>query len=227
LNFDGVYWGEAPQLSPTYAEYDNGVSVFPFYDNFAGTTLSSKWTVSGITYTVNNGFSATATAPLGYIISKNLALYPAQYILDFYGTNFQTSTNSWTAVGMLDGSETGNTSGSGLGSMIGSGWPNPNQVFGWQRNSSGITTTGAMQTASAPAIWTIMPVSSTSTNFYINYSGLQTVSSNADTYPLYEGLISAGANAVSYNFSQPVTITWYRVRAYPPNGVMPTVEVIA
>ena len=30
--------GEAPQLSPTYAEYDNGANVFDFYDNFAGTS---------------------------------------------------------------------------------------------------------------------------------------------------------------------------------------------
>ena len=28
--------GEAPQLSPTYAEYDDGADVFSFYDNFAG-----------------------------------------------------------------------------------------------------------------------------------------------------------------------------------------------
>lgn len=43
-NYDGVYAGEAPQLSPTYAEYDNGANVFNFYDNFAGTSLNaSKW----------------------------------------------------------------------------------------------------------------------------------------------------------------------------------------
>ena len=220
--------GEAPQLSSTYAQYDDGASVFPaFYQNFAGTTLSSIWTVSGIKYTVNNGFSATATGADGYIISKNLALNPVQYILDFYGTNFQTSTSSWTAVGMLDGGLTGITSGSGLGSMIVAGYPTASQTNGWQRNSTGsagLTTSGAMQTVSAPAVWTIMPTSSTTTNFYINYGGLQTVSANADTYPLYEGLIAAGSAGAAYTFTQPVTITWYRVRAYPPNGVMPSVS---
>ena len=37
--------GEAPQLSSTYAQYDDGASVFNFYDDFAGTSLNTnKWT---------------------------------------------------------------------------------------------------------------------------------------------------------------------------------------
>jgi hypothetical protein len=217
--------GEAPQLSSTYAEYDDGANVFNFYANFAGTSLNtSKWTVSGITYTVNNGFSATATSAEGYIISKNVAINPATNIIDFYGTNFQTSTNSWTAVGAIDGGETGGTSGAGYGSMIVASWPTSSQTNSWQRSSAGLTTSAAMQTSSAAAVWTVEPVSSTSTNFYINYGGLQTVSADADTYPLYEGLIAAGANGAAYTFSEAVTITWYRVRAYPPNGVMPSVS---
>ena len=214
--------GEAPQLSPAYAEYDDGADVFSFYDNFAGTTLNTEWTVSGITYSVNNGFSATATGIDGYIISKAVTINPATNIIDFYGTNFQTNVD-WTAVGALDGGETTATSGGGLGSMIIAGSPTASQTNGWQRNSAGITNSGAMQTVSAPAVWTIEPTSSTATNFYINYGGVQTVSADADTYPLYEGLISAGGGAVAYTFSEAVTIQWYRVRAYPPNGVMPSV----
>ena len=62
--------GEAPQLPcgttatsscSTYAQYDDGASVFNFYDNFAGTSLSNKWTVSGgtSTYSVSNGLTVT------------------------------------------------------------------------------------------------------------------------------------------------------------------------
>ena len=51
------YLGEAPELSPTYAQYDNGIYVFNYYENFVGTSLPSGWTVSGVTYTVNNGIS--------------------------------------------------------------------------------------------------------------------------------------------------------------------------
>ena len=153
---------------------------------------------------------------------KNVAINPATNIIDFYGTNFQTTTD-WTAVGAIDGGETGATSGSGLGSMIIAGYPTASQTNGWQRDSSSLTASAAMQTSSAPAVWTVEPVSSTSTNFYINYGNLQTVSADADTYPLYEGLIAAGASDAAYTFPEAVTITWYRVRAYPPNGVMPSV----
>jgi len=60
LPMDGVYWGEAPQLSSTYGQYDNGASVFNNYNNFAGTTLPSNYSVSSnnqsdSTYSVNNG----------------------------------------------------------------------------------------------------------------------------------------------------------------------------
>ncbi len=56
------YVGEAPQLSPTYAEYDNGNYVFLFYDNFAGTSLNgSKWVAfsSDGGVGVNNGVTAS------------------------------------------------------------------------------------------------------------------------------------------------------------------------
>jgi hypothetical protein len=44
VNYDDNYAGEAPQLSPEYAEYDNGRNVFNFYDDFAGTSLNStRW----------------------------------------------------------------------------------------------------------------------------------------------------------------------------------------
>ena len=58
INYDGVYAGEAPQLSPTYAEYDNGANVFGFYDNFVGV---NNW------YAINCGNQ-------GALISQKLTL---------------------------------------------------------------------------------------------------------------------------------------------------------
>lgn len=41
--------GEAPQLSPTYAQYDNGAQVFPnFYQNFPGSSMPAGWRAYGI-----------------------------------------------------------------------------------------------------------------------------------------------------------------------------------
>ena len=76
--------GEAPQLSSTYAQYDNGASVFPFYDNFYGTSLNAaKWVAcdnvgAGIP-AINNGitFSVTATGQAEGIYTVSAIPYPA------------------------------------------------------------------------------------------------------------------------------------------------------
>lgn len=57
------YFGEAPNLSPSYGLHDNGQAVFSLYDNFAGNSLNqSKWIVvnggSGA-YSVKNGITIT------------------------------------------------------------------------------------------------------------------------------------------------------------------------
>src|SRR5256885_8064246 len=78
--FDTNYWGEAPNLSGTYGQNDNGANVFTFYDNFAGTSLSVKWTVvksSGGSVTVNNGATFTTAASTDYaFVDSATQTYP-------------------------------------------------------------------------------------------------------------------------------------------------------
>src|SRR5438128_1961611 len=69
VDFDGNFWGEAPTIPGTYGQNDNGANVFNFYDNFAGTSLSVKWTVvksSGGSVTVNNGATFTTGSAIDY-----------------------------------------------------------------------------------------------------------------------------------------------------------------
>ncbi len=61
VEYDGAYAGEAPQLTTPYAQYDNGNTVFNFYDNFLGTTISPIWTPYGGGVSVNNGVTITGT----------------------------------------------------------------------------------------------------------------------------------------------------------------------
>lgn len=42
MDYDSNYAGEAPQLSPSYAEFDNGKNVFNFYDGF-GSITDGNW----------------------------------------------------------------------------------------------------------------------------------------------------------------------------------------
>ncbi len=61
-NYFNSSTGCSPLISTTYGEYDTGFKVFQFYDNFAGTVLSSTWTTittNGGTYSVNNGITVS------------------------------------------------------------------------------------------------------------------------------------------------------------------------
>ena len=92
------YTGIAPQLTPTYGQYDNGENVFLFYDNFAGTSLNTnKWNYgydSGGSITVHNGVTINYTSSSkggAWIISKynfpqsqGVVWYA---LMNFYGTS--------------------------------------------------------------------------------------------------------------------------------------------
>ena len=82
--------GEAPQLSQTYAQYDDGANVFNNYWNFAGTSLPSGWINNGgVTATVNNGLTlsyGSAQSPAGWssasITYQNLNLHSTNSIVE-------------------------------------------------------------------------------------------------------------------------------------------------
>ena len=78
--FDGIFWGEAPNIPGTHGTNDNGANVFKFYDNFAGTTLSNKWTTvksSGGSVAVNNRANFTTSTSSDWVyISAAPQAYP-------------------------------------------------------------------------------------------------------------------------------------------------------
>ncbi len=59
VEYDGVFAGEAPNMTSSYAEYDNGKNVFQFYDDFTGNSLSPIWaqmpTSANAALAVNDG----------------------------------------------------------------------------------------------------------------------------------------------------------------------------
>ena len=81
--------GEAPQISSTYAEYDDGANVFTDYWNFAGTSLPSGWTYYNAEPTINNGLDFASANEL----ISTTATYPISNILEGYVTYPSTSNN--------------------------------------------------------------------------------------------------------------------------------------
>ena len=203
--FDGTYAGEAPQLSSTYGQYDNGANVFPFYDNFAGTTLSSKWTsTGGITYSVNNGFTATASGSYNDAITSSAgSIISAPSVIDFYG--------------IIDASviDCGAGSNNNVGTFIQTTGSN---TFVQQHSNAGPSTnSGSITSLVTKEIYNLLIQSETSSTFSVNY-GITVTPSTADApvYPVPAMLISGNGSFSPAFFAQ-----WYRTRAYPPNGVMP------
>ncbi|MGC8516270.1 MAG: DUF2341 domain-containing protein [Candidatus Acidifodinimicrobium sp.] len=207
--FNGVNVGEAPQLSSTYGEYDDGANVFNFYDNFAGTTLSSKWVANGASYTINN--SLTYANGVNDNELDTATSFTAPYIIDYYG--------SGTA-----GSEDG-----GVYFNIQAQAANSNSYLWAQRASEG----------------TDMFYTYISGSYTQEASWSYSIDGNKHIYTLIVGLsdnpliTQTDYNTKESFTSMPTTYTsgyfgprslagttywqWARVRAYPPNGVMPSV----
>ncbi len=101
--YDGVYAGEAPQLSSTYAQYDNGADVFTFYDNFEGQGnaapsgfFSSNFIVSisnGLVLTVN-GAGSMFTTDTPYGVGTTFDAYvPYSTDSDVFNIGYQESVS--------------------------------------------------------------------------------------------------------------------------------------
>ena len=213
--FNNQNTGEAPQLSSTYGQYDNGANVFNFYDNFAGTALdTSKWNVvSGLSYTVNNGFTYNGGS-CNNIYITSISSFSSPYVIDFYGTGLvsddmgiwfnaqgrgtSADTNLWAQRGTSNGQD-----------QLYTGNPAPSSFTGY---------------GSSPA----------SLNGVYNLYSLDIGSSNNPTttevnYNAYIADTTFPATYTSGYFgprfcSGSETWQWIRVRAYPPNGVMPSVN---
>jgi len=207
LNFDGNYWGEAPQLSPTYGEYDNGASVFIYYQNFAGTSIPSGWSTNSYTNAVvNNGLkinSNTAGQWENFIYST--AFNPQTTVADFYA--YATDSNPDVQIGW--------------------NWPqyfiDTASSYGLQNYNGSPAVKVAISGGSYSSyqVWSIGETGSTGTWATLNYGNMVANTGSYTASTSNQIVVNVYSNSVY------AMIQWLRTRAYPPNGVMPSVEVIA
>ena len=206
--------GEAPQLSATYAEYDDGAKVFNNYWNFAGTSLPSGLTASGANYIVNNGLTVeaiiegTLDSP-GNIISSSMFSTPL--VVESYAPSFPLALSSdFYEFGLITASPS-NNGGTYISSSLSS-------IHGLQQSNAGIGTPSANLATSSLSnvILSIIPYSASASEYKLNYGVSVASIADAPTYPLSLGWYGTAA-------SSPSSYYYWRTRAYPPNGVMPTV----
>ncbi len=213
VEYDGSVAGESPTQSSSYAQYDNGNSIFSFYDNFAGGTVNPGYTKdqsSGMTISQTDGLTLTTASPAsegGLIWSTG---FSAPMIFDSY----VTAVSGVVAGSMIQNGNLGSSSGYGfsywggsaaIGSMDG-GFPGPYDIPNLQ------ITTGIMGQA-----W----IATGSEAYYKNYA-VWTSSDSSLTWP------STQYVSIGIYFSSPdssITYQWIRTRTYPPGGVMPTTSL--
>jgi hypothetical protein len=228
-----AYTGEAPQLyggnyaQSSYAQYDNGANVFNFYDNFAGATLSSKWTavINGGSITVNNGVSinsgtsstsdyaglvyATTQTPSNIIIETLMNIYGSTTSGNARNRMFRSGQGTVISMGWGDAGMFGNAGApqyydgtfSGTTTPIGTSAVDYNLFEQWQFPSSGTLTWTSFNNNGGSAGTQIF---SASTTFTI-----------ASFTTFYTATYDTSGLSIE-------NIQWTRIRAYPPNGQMPS-----
>jgi len=226
LNFDGVYWGEAPQLSPTYAQYDNGNEIFPYYQRFGGlSSLPPDWySVSGTRLTfastyIEIGANQTTGGWYGIYLNPLPQSFLAPTVWTLYGNLYSDQY----ATGLLVGTATGynNNGGYVIDDFSTSGSPPPEIYF---YNPPNFISTGYTDTNNNK-LYSMQLNSPTSVQIFINYSQIYSTSSATSQNVSY--FVITPANNGGTEPAGPAYIYWLRTTAYPPNGVMPSVEVIA
>ena len=200
--------GEAPQLSSTYAEYDDGASVFSNYWNFNGTTLPSGWSPSSsLTASVNNGVTLTGSSTGQYLSYSSAITSP--FIFEIYGKVTTTEATGAPSSNLL--------------AMIGKSLGTATDWAGEAYSSGYVLGYGIAVS------WTITSTTWSTGTFYLNGVGL--TSSGVSDYVNYKLLgssTSSGGLASAYLMiwqdNSTTFVQWLRTRAYPPNGVMPSVS---
>lgn len=219
--------GEAPQLSGTYAELDNGAQVFPLYDNFKGTVLnttlwddsSSFKTTNGHAY-VDNGLSFYAKGAGDYVYIAANPLMNSPMVTEML---FDPNSNSTSGIYPVLGETTTLTKSSAQGLC-------PGYQAQWIINSALSTQMVADTTCSASTVvgsgWT-NPTSDTVVGFawpqtgieqeYQNYVLEKQTTDSTLPFAPYHPFLGLNKVAIGTYYVQ-----WVRARAYPPNGAMPT-----
>jgi len=239
LNFDGNYWGEAPNLSSTYGQYDNGANVFDFYDNFAGTSLSSKWTsgTSGGTISVDNGLTETlpynaATGSYVYVSTSSYTITSAQIVESYANLNGFDTTNFRIVPVAL--TQYNNAPWHADNST------NENAV-GWAGDAQATTTVSAETTTSTASdafetsqitstsayqLWGVIYPNTGSVSVQYNYNNWGSTTTYVPATPLYITMSNyINPSQTVHPTTYPINVYYIRARTYPPNGVMPSVNI--
>lgn len=223
--------GEAPTLGGTYAAWDDGPMVFPFYDNFRGTTLNGADWVSSFASgaaVVSSGLTSTSAQTGGAaqascgVVGKTQNLTGRGYVEDLYG---QAGTGSRT--GPFTSSNSANTCASTANTVVQALDPAPatlTQYTVFSQSSAGTYATNTVSFTwkqTANYLWSLQSLNnSTGAKTFVNYtSAVGGPTTNLSETTVYPGIwMKASSGSIG---------PWYWVRERPalPLGKMPVENI--
>jgi hypothetical protein len=243
--FDGIATGEAPVLSSTYGQYDNGKSVFAYYYNGAS---DSSWTIAG---SAGISTSAVSGSPFGtnafyansangdymyanpnYASSQNILIQYFSYTNGLGNLFFSASSGGAGTMTRIDGRGGSDWSGFAL-SRSWTSWNCPES--GVDMSPDTWYTMTIIVDGSTGEIGDYYAPSSTQNTYPVNNYGTQlnalgttysdSCGGGTETYSYNGGYIGLVGDALGSSY-----ITYWNGimgRAYPPNGIMPSASFAA
>ncbi len=234
--FNKITIGEAPELSTTYGEYDDGADIFNYYTNFTGPSLPSGWVAyyinSGATLTVNDGLNLTAS----YSVKGRTETF--DQVLVYFTTSDSTNEvfdayraptsygGSCTLLGWTTGSPTiaGPISGTAYVYSIGDGYSGfacVGQTGGILENGGSIASPMKIERPTIASFYWV----NGKQQFWQNYSSEISASNNGYSTGSTNSIFLGGdwASSAYPTAGNVIIYYWARLRAYPPNGVMPSI----
>lgn len=239
--FDGVFAGEAPNLSPAYAQYDNGANVFLAYFNgntptsafnvYSGYTLSQAIGISYTTGTINalnlKGYKSSNPALVFNTAISNQPLVVESNVQD---PNSQSPGTDTGHAGLVD-----NAVASSVTNGIGTEAGYSKSYFNLDYISGGTYSADHSPSGAAVTTWmySALNYSGSSGSSFSGYSAPQlystsgghsgSVNSNpiSGASKLYLGILADTSSTYTVN----IYFNWMRARAAPPGNVMPTVTL--
>ena len=216
--FNGNNVGEAPQLSSTYAEYDNGANIFNYYQRWGGlSSLPSDWgSISGTGVTFNSAYTEIApSSSTGgwYGIYMNpipSSLSSTTTVWEFYG-NMYDSVNAGSYIGTSTGS-TGNFNGYSFSE----GDTSTNLTYLGNGGAQFDVSTG-YDDVNNNKVYTMEMISGTNLDMFINYTKIYSTTSATSESPTYFNI--APSNNGGSKPSTPIDVYWLSARDYVPNGI--------
>ena len=239
--FDGVYWGEASDLSATYGQYDNAANVFLYYNN--GGTSTGFAVVNGGSLGVTSmadpyGITTNVLSLAGSGSTTTSSETVAWHTTGVVGDNF--IIDGWVDIlGTTDGSTynanalyaaRGASSSTTTNYILGLGWTGTESSIAYESGTTN-TVLATSGTRATGWTWSTSSIAGTALSNHLytsqSYMGGTSISSttatngNLGAANTYLGIANwAGASGKSYFYQ-------WKVRVYPPNGVMPTAAYAA